>query len=31
VRGRGRAGTSIAFDIVAADGTPVLGEGVVTV
>jgi acyl dehydratase len=30
VRGRGRAGSSIAFDVVAADGTPVLGEGIVS-
>ena len=27
VRGRGRDGTTLAFDAVAADGTPVLGEG----
>ena len=27
---RGRAGSSIAFDVVAADGTPVLGEGIVS-
>ena len=30
VRGRGRTGSSIAFDVVAADGTPVLGEGIVS-